>query len=232
MSRLDVEELTKTLDSGTAQASAVLRGVTFSVAAGECVGLRGATGSGKSTLLRIIAGLMAPDAGTVKLNSEVLSSPKFLLPPMRRGVSLVFQSLGLWPHLTVNGHLDFVLSATALARKDRERRRAEALETFLLRDLAERYPAQLSGGERHLLALARALCKEVRLLLLDEPFNGLDSALKERILATLKRERQRRGLTTVLVTHNDDELRALCQRVEQLSEGRIVCRKMARIDNK
>jgi iron(III) transport system ATP-binding protein len=229
VSRLEVTGIVKTLGpAATPQASAVLRNVTFSMVSGECLGLKGATGSGKSTLLRIIAGLMPPDAGEVRLDDEVLSTPKILVPPAERGIGMVFQNLGLWPHLNVRGHLDFVLSALPLTRTEREQRVDEALERFLLRGLEWRYPAELSGGEKHLLAIARALIANVKLLLLDEPFNGLDTALKERILERLKSERERRRLTTLLVTHDDDEMRLLCTRVEQMSEGRIIERVMAK----
>lgn len=222
MSRLEVTGLVKTLGGASHDASAVLRGTTFSVASGECLGLRGATGAGKTTLLRIIAGLLTPDAGEVRLDDRVLSAPGILVPPQERGIGFMFQSLGLWPHLTVKGHLDFVLAATRWTRQARTARRAAILDTFVLHGLENRYPGELSGGERHLLALARALCTDVRLLLLDEPFTGLDGALKGRILDTLRQERTRRRLTALLVTHNDDEMRALCQHVEQLSEGCIV----------
>jgi len=222
---LDVSGLVKTLGdpgSGPAEAAAALRGVSFSVARGECLGLKGATGAGKSTLLRIIAGLLAPDAGEVWLDGELMSSSDVLVPPARRQIGFVFQNLGLWPHLTVRGHLDFVLAASCMSRSERAARRAAILDTFVLEGLEQRYPSELSGGERHLLAIARAFCGDARLLLLDEPFTGLDGALKDRILDTLKKERVRRNLTTVLVTHDDDEMRTICQRTEQLSEGRIV----------
>lgn len=236
MSRLDVEGLVKTLGDSRAANSpagaadhlswngtlAVLRGVNLCIQPGECLGLKGATGSGKSTLLRIIAGLMRPDAGTVQLNGETISTPSASLPPGERGIGMVFQNLGLWPHLNVAGHLDYVLSATRLSKADCVLRRQEMLETFLLHDLRQRYPGQLSGGERHLLALARALCGEVRLLLMDEPFSGLDGSLKQRILVTLNKARTQRKLTALLVTHDAEEMRILCQRVEQLSEGRIL----------
>lgn len=221
MSRLEVKRLVKTLGA-RGGASAVLRDVTFHAADGECLGLKGSTGSGKSTLLRIVAGLLAPDAGEVELDSVVISSPKVMLPPARRGIGFVFQNLGLWPHLTVRGHLEYALSAAPYSRTECERLRAETVSTFVLSGLEDRYPAELSGGERHLLALARAMCTDIRLLLLDEPFTGLDGTLKERVLATLRRERLRRNLTTVLVTHDDAEMRLLCQRVIHLDEGHIV----------
>ena len=220
---LDVEELVKTLGEGGGieDASAVLRGVTFSVQSGECLGLKGATGAGKSTLLRIIAGLLHPDSGSVRIDERLVSSKEIHVPPQERGVGLMFQNLGLWPHLTVAGHLEFVLSASVRTKADRADRREEMLETFFLHGLEQRYPAQLSGGERHLLALARTFCGNIRVLLLDEPFTGLDGSLKARVLDTLRRERSRRKLTTLLVTHDTEEMKALCDRVEHLGEGHI-----------
>jgi iron(III) transport system ATP-binding protein len=229
MSRLEVTGIVKTLGpASTPQASAVLRNVTFGISSGECLGLKGATGSGKSTLLRIIAGLMSPDAGEVKLGDQIISTPHKIVPPQQRGIGMVFQNLGLWPHMKVAEHLDFVLSAMNLTRTEKQQRVSQTLEKFLLRGLERRYPAELSGGEKHLLAIARAMIGDVKLLLLDEPFNGLDTALKERILERLKSEREQRRLTTLLVTHNDDEMRLLCTRVEQISEGRIIERVMAK----
>lgn len=236
MSRLEVVGLVKTLGERrrsfafTRQRavidldsrSAVLRGVDLTIQSGECVGLRGATGSGKSTLLRLIAGLSMPDSGTVLLDGEIISTPASVRPPGMRQIGMVFQNLGLWPHLTVQGHLDFVLAVTPLSKAERDFRRQEILDTFLLSDLRQRYPSQLSGGERHLLALARAFCGEIRLLLMDEPFNGLDGILKQRILVTLNKARIKRGLTALLVSHDPQEMRTLCQRVEQISEGRIL----------
>jgi len=222
MSRLDVEGIVKTLGSGSRDGAAVLRGVDLIVRPGESLGLKGATGSGKSTLLRIIAGLMPADAGELRLDGERLSAPGIIVPPVQRRIGMVFQNLGLWPHMTVLGHLSFVLAAEKLNRTERAQRLDETLNAFVLNGLGERYPAELSGGERHLLALARACCANIRLLLLDEPFTGLDGALKKRILETLKSERSRRNLTTLLVTHDDDEMRTLCHRVEHLSEGRIL----------
>lgn len=229
MSRLDVEGIIKTLGGGP-DGSAVLRGIDLVVRPGESLGLKGATGSGKSTLLRIIAGLMPADAGELRLDGERLSAPHVIVPPARRRIGMVFQNLGLWPHMTVLGHLHFVLAAEKLTRTDRAQRLDEIVNAFVLNGMGERYPAELSGGERHLLALARAFCGNIQLLLLDEPFTGLDGALKKRVLETLKNERTRRNLTTLLVTHDDDEMRRLCHRVEHLSEGRILER-MTKVQN-
>lgn len=220
---LEVRGLIKTLVGDDAhRSSAVLRGIDLTLARGECLGLKGATGSGKSTLLRAIAGLLKPDAGQIFLDGVLLSDDKIRVQPAKRRIAMVFQNLGLWPHMTVLGHLNFVLAAEPLSRDERRQRLAEVQSAFVLNGLSERYPAELSGGERHLLALARAFCSDAKLLLLDEPFTGLDGALKKRVLETLKAERTRRNLTTLLVTHDDEEMRGICQRIEHLSEGRIL----------
>ena len=224
MNCLEVRGLTKTLISGGQRNSAVLRGVDLVIARGECVGLKGATGTGKSTLLRAIAGLIAADSGEIMLDGQLLSDPKIRVAPSKRRIAMVFQNLGLWPHMTVHGHLRFVLAAEPLSSAQRKQRLDEICNAFVLNGLGDRYPAELSGGERHLLALARAFCGDVKLLLLDEPFTGLDGALKKRVLETLRTERERRNLTTLLVTHDDGEMRATCRRVEFLSEGRILNR--------
>ncbi|MCZ7644160.1 MAG: ATP-binding cassette domain-containing protein [Planctomycetota bacterium] len=219
MSELDCQGLAKTV--GESDRAAVLRGVSFHVRAGSCVGLSGATGSGKTTLLRLIAGLEAPDRGEIRIDGRLASSPAWLLPPGQRRIGFVFQGLGLWPHLDVAGHLDYVLAASPLKGQARARHKDDLLEAFRLRDLRRRMPAELSGGEKHLLAIARALAGEVRLLLLDEPFAGLDGSLKSRVLETVARYRRARGLTAILVSHQTDELNALCEERLHLREGHI-----------
>lgn len=219
MSDLDVLDVSKTVGAG--DVSAVLRGVSFYVPSGDCLGLKGATGAGKTTLLRLIAGLEKPDAGEIRMDGLLVSSPKVLVPPGRRRIGFVFQSLGLWPHLTVSGHLDYVLSASSLRRDEAGRRKMELLEAFHLRDLAGRRPGELSGGEKHLLAIARALANDARLLLMDEPFAGLDGHLKDMVVSALRRVQRDRGLTALLVSHDPEDLRTLCRGVIQLREGHI-----------
>jgi iron(III) transport system ATP-binding protein len=219
VSRIEVREVSKTL--GGRAGTAVLRGVTFQAPEGRCVGLRGATGSGKTTLLRLIAGLDRPERGEILLDGQVVSGPRVHVPPHRRRIGFVFQSLGLWPHLNVAEHLDYVLSASPLPRDERARRKKELFEAFHLRGLEGRFPAELSGGEKHLLALTRALAGDVRLLLLDEPFAGLDGQLKEWVTGALASWRQSRRLTAVLVSHDPRDLARLCQSIVHLREGRI-----------
>lgn len=190
----------------------VLDGLDLTLADGESAVLLGASGSGKSTLLRLIAGLERPDAGSVRLAGRVVADARGrCLAPRRRGLGMLFQDLALWPHLSA---LDNVRLGLQAAHGRNATERAIAM-------LARRRPHQLSGGQRQRLALARALAPGHRLLLLDEPFNNLDPALKARLLALL-RERLRRDATALLhVTHQLDEALALGGRVLLLRAGRI-----------
>lgn len=219
MSAIECLDLAKTLGDG--ERTAVLRGVTLRASAGRCVGLSGATGAGKTTLLRLIAGLETPDRGEIRFDEIVVSSPAYSVPPARRRIGFCFQSLGLWPHLDVEGHLDFTLAAAPFSPDDRGRRKSELLDAFHLRDLRRRRPAVLSGGEKHLLALARALAGDIRILLLDEPFAGLDGSLKRHVIETVHRMRRARGLTTLLISHDPADFKALCDEVIHLREGHV-----------
>ena len=224
MAYLDVRSIAKTLgaagSSPDGEATAVLREVSLKVESGECVGLSGSTGSGKTTLLRIISGLERPDRGEIWLDGKLASSPKVVLPPGERHIGFVFQHLGLWPHLTVAEHLDYALSTLPLKKSEKNCRKEELLLEFSLHEkLIERRPAELSGREKRLLALARALCGDIKLLLLDEPFHGLDGALEARVVETLGRIRRTRKLATLLVSHAARDFERLCDRVVTLREG-------------
>lgn len=218
MNAIAVLDVTKALGAG----AAVLRGVTLRVPAMVCRGLSGPTGAGKTTLLRLIAGLDRPDRGEICLLGQPVSGPRAFVPPMRRRIGFVFQTLGLWPHLSVSGHLEYVLAATRVPSGERARRRDELLDAFRLRGLERRRPAELSGGEKHLLALARALAGDVSFLLLDEPFAGLDEKLKEQVAEALSRLMAARSLTAILASHDSSDLGRLCQGVAYLREGQVV----------
>ncbi|MCW8130838.1 MAG: ATP-binding cassette domain-containing protein [Planctomycetota bacterium] len=220
MSHLEILGVAKTL--GESDRVAVLREVTLRVQGGQCLGLKGATGSGKTTLLRLIAGLERLDQGEIRIDGLAVSGPKVHIPAGRRRVGFVFQTLGLWPHLSVDGHLDYVLQASPFRGDERVRRKRELLQAFHLGGLENRRPGELSGGERHLLAIARALAPDIRMLLLDEPFAGLDGQLRDLVIDALGRIRRERQLTTVLVSHDIFELRALSNELVYLREGHVV----------
>ncbi|HEX7898957.1 MAG TPA: ATP-binding cassette domain-containing protein [Planctomycetota bacterium] len=179
----------------------VLRGVSLDVPAGETLALLGPSGAGKTTLLRIIAGLDRPDAGAVTLDGVDASASG----PRGRGVGMVFQDLALWPYMTVEEHL----GGGAL------------LERFALGGLGRRRPPELSGGEKQRLALARAVSRDPRLVLLDEPFSGLDPLLRRSLGESFDELRRERGFTVVWVSHHLDGAVARASRAALLRDGRI-----------
>jgi sulfate transport system ATP-binding protein len=194
---------------------------SLDIAKGEFVALLGPSGSGKSTLLRILAGLDEPDCGAVLRDGEDLLA----LPAQHRGVGLVFQHYALFAHMTVSDNVAFGLRVRPRARRPSRREIATRVDALLrrvqLEALARRYPAQLSGGQRQRVALARALAVEPSLLLLDEPFGALDAQVRVSLRAWLRDLQRSLGLTTLLVTHDQDEALELADRVVVMNQGRI-----------
>jgi iron(III) transport system ATP-binding protein len=196
----------------------VLRGVTLHIQRGEFYTFLGPSGCGKTTLLRIIAGFVAPDEGTLLLDGEAINH----VPPWRRGVGMVFQNYALWPHMTVFENVAFGLKERRVARGEVQRRVMDALAQVDLLGTEKRRPSQLSGGQQQRVALARTLIIQPRALLLDEPLSNLDAKLRaEMRLALLKLQRDI-GLTTIYVTHDQEEALAMSTRVAVLSGGRVV----------
>lgn len=201
---------------------AVLAGLTLQARAGEVLALAGPTGSGKSTALRLLAGLEVPERGRVLVAGELAAADgRNLVPPERRGVAMVFQRLALWPHLTVAGSLEFVLAARHGAAQRAARART-LLEELRIAELAGRRPAELSGGQAALAAVARALAQEPRGLLLDEPFSGLDPELRDEIRGKVFALVRARGLAAVYVSHLREEALRAADRVVTLAEGRAL----------
>lgn len=196
---------------------AALHGVSFEVQEGELLTLVGASGSGKTTLLRILAGLEFPDEGEVSLGGEVITRGRSLpVPPERRQMGFVFQNHALFPHLRVRENVGF-----GLGRGNGRRRVSALLDLVGLQGLADRYPHELSGGERQRVALVRALAREPRLLLMDEPFSSLDQALREELRDETCRLIRAQQATTILVTHDTDDALAVSDRIVVLREGEI-----------
>lgn len=209
-------------DGGASGGREALRGVSLTVESGELLALLGPSGSGKTTLLNIIAGFHAPVDGTIRIDGEIASGGGRHLPPRLRGIGMVFQNLALWPHLTVEGHLDFALRGRGIPRRERAKLEAEILRLVELEPRARRLPGELSGGEAQRLALARALVGRPKLLLLDEPLGALDRQLREKMLDLLIRVRQERKVTTIHVTHDHDEALSLAPRAAVLDGGRLL----------
>jgi ABC-type Fe3+/spermidine/putrescine transport system ATPase subunit len=201
----------------------VLNRLSLDVVAGRAAVIVGPSGCGKTTLLRLIAGLEVPDSGEIVLNGAKVSGPgRLIVPPNQRGLGFVFQDLALWPHLTVQQNLEFVLGTTVASRAERRRRAQETLRLIRVEQLAARYPHQLSGGEQQRVALARAIVGQPRVLLLDEPLSSLDPALRGVLRNELTGLQRSLALTTVYVTHDREDADVLADRVVEMREGRIV----------
>ncbi|MGF7161891.1 iron(III) transport system ATP-binding protein [Rhodoligotrophos appendicifer] len=190
------------------------------VDAGEIVCLVGNSGCGKSSLLRLIAGVDQPTTGTIQLDGEVMAGSGTFVSPEHRDIGLMFQDYALFPHLTVAKNVAFGL--TELPNAERRARVAETLEQLEIKDLAERYPHSLSGGEQQRVALARALAPRPKLLLMDEPFSNLDRRLHEKVRAETIMVLRRFGMTCILVTHEPEEALMVSDRVVLMRSGRIV----------
>lgn len=197
-----------------------LRGVTLAAEPGEVLCLLGPSGSGKTTLLRIAAGIEPLDRGRLVLNDHEIAGPEINLPPERRGIGLMFQDFALFPHLTILDNVRFGL--TALSGADSRREAMAALERVGMAEYAANYPHALSGGEQQRVALARALAPRPAVLLMDEPFSGLDSRLKDSVRAeTLAILREARA-TAVVVTHDAEEAMRMGDRIALLRDGALV----------
>ena len=198
-------------------ARALLRDINLSVAAGEIVALLGPSGSGKSTLLAIVAGLQQPLGGSVWFDGQDITHQ----PPEQRRFALMFQDFALFPHLNV---LDNVAFGLVEQKQGKASARAQALEMLSLLGLAEHARHKvwhLSGGEQQRVALARALITQPRALLLDEPFSALDADLRASLREEFKARIQAAGMPTLLVTHDEQEARAMAARAVRLSDGRL-----------
>ena len=196
----------------------VFSDIDCSIGQGEFVTLLGPSGCGKSTLLRCIAGLTDVDGGTIQLDGQDLLP----LPPQKRGIGMVFQSYALFPNMTVAQNVAFGLRMQKVPRAERTRRVEETLELVELGALADRYPQQLSGGQSQRVALARSLITRPRLLLLDEPLSALDARIRRHLREEIRRIQRELGLTTLFVTHDQEEALTLSDRILLMDAGRIV----------
>ncbi|OFW13353.1 MAG: hypothetical protein A3F70_00340 [Acidobacteria bacterium RIFCSPLOWO2_12_FULL_67_14] len=197
-----------------------LDGVSLEVETGEIVSLVGPSGSGKSTLLRVIAGITRPTRGRVRLAGSEVAGPATFVEPEHRRVGLVFQDYALFPHLTIAANVAFGLKG--LDRRVVRRTVGELLERFGLARYAESYPHMLSGGERQRVALARALAPQPRVILMDEPFSGLDSRLRDRVRQETLDVLRETHTTTLVVTHDPSEAMRAADRVALLHDGRLI----------
>ncbi|WP_419954751.1 ABC transporter ATP-binding protein [Neobacillus niacini] len=200
----------------------VINDFSFSMNKGEIVGILGPSGSGKSTLLRLIAGLEIPNKGAIHIAEAPVVTEKLFVQPEDRSVGMVFQDYVLFPHMTVKDNLLFGLVRTS--RNERKSRLKEMLELVQMEEFELRYPHELSGGQQQRIALARALAPQPKVLLMDEPFSNLDSDLKDSIRLELRSILKKTGITCILVTHDRNDVEAICDRsisMSRIGDGNV-----------
>ncbi|HET6237887.1 MAG TPA: ABC transporter ATP-binding protein [Acetobacteraceae bacterium] len=198
------------------EAAAVER-VSLTVAPGELVSLLGPSGCGKTTTLRIVAGFVQPDHGTVLLKNADVTD----VPPNKRDVGMLFQNYALFPHLTAADNVAFGLRMRRVPRPERRRRVEQALDLVRLRDFTDRYPRQMSGGQQQRVALARAVVIHPSVLLLDEPLSNLDAKLRQDLRAEIRQLQQTLRITTIFVTHDQEEALTMSDRLVVMNHGRV-----------
>jgi putative spermidine/putrescine transport system ATP-binding protein len=197
--------------------NAVVKSISLDIADGEFLVLLGPSGCGKTTTLRMIAGFVPPSDGAIRIGDRDVTQ----LPPWKRNCGLVFQNYALFPHLTVAENVAFGLEMRKVPKADMTPRVAEALRLVRLDGYGERYPRQLSGGQQQRVALARALVIRPDVLLLDEPLSNLDAKLRLEVRVEIRALQQQLGLTTVMVTHDQEEALTMADRLVVMSEGAV-----------
>ena len=198
-----------------------VKGVTLQVPPGEVLAILGPSGSGKTSLLRLIAGFERPDEGTVSIDGIDVSLPVKMVEPSKRKLSMIFQDLALWPHMTVRQHIEFVLKKNKLPKDVLNSEITTILNHVSLNGHNSRYPHQLSGGEKQRLAIARAFASHAKYLLMDEPFSNLDSILKEDLQQLIIGLKNSLHIGIIYVTHNIEEALVLADTIAVMNKGRL-----------
>jgi len=212
--RLEVKNLSRSFGS-----LAVVDKISFKISSGQVTCLLGPSGCGKSTTLRMIAGVETPSSGQIFVDDELISSASFQVPPEARSIGLMFQDFALFPHLNVQQNVYFGLAGS---KEFKQKRSFDLLEKVGLAHFAFHYPHSLSGGEQQRIALARAIATSPNLLLLDEPLSALDAKVRVHLRQELKNFHRRLGLTTVMVTHDQEEALSIADRIFVMDSGKIM----------
>ncbi|WP_158126022.1 ABC transporter ATP-binding protein [Vibrio fluvialis] len=213
MSYVSVQQLTKRFGDNT-----VFESIQFDIQQGEFITLLGPSGCGKSTLLRSLAGLNPVDSGSIFVGGEEITHAA----PQKRGIGMVFQSYALFPNMTVAGNIGFGLKMQGLDKATMAREVAQVIELVALQGKEECYPHQLSGGQRQRVALARALVVKPRILLLDEPLSALDAKIRKHLRQQIRDIQKELNLTTIFVTHDQEEAMTMSDRIFLIHQGKIV----------
>src|SRR5229473_2596644 len=199
----------------------VVDNVNLAIDHGRLICLLGPSGCGKTTTLRLIAGFITPDSGEIRVGDKLISSPAKTLPPEQRGMSMIFQSYALWPHMTIAENVAYGLKLRKLDKAAIGKRVDTILAATHLEKFAERYPGELSGGQQQRVALARALVIEPETLLLDEPLSNLDANLREEMRFEIRRLHDEYRYTTVYVTHDQSEAMTTADLIAVMNAGKI-----------
>ncbi len=211
--RIDIENATKRFGS-----IAAVSEVDLSIQDGELFTLLGPSGCGKTTLLRLIAGFYAADEGEIRFDGRNVGG----VPPNERGIGMVFQNFALWPHMTVLENVTYGLKLRNLGRSEIAQRANDVFEKVKLPGFGERYPGQLSGGQQQRVALARALILNPKILLLDEPLSNLDAKIRVQVRQEIRKLQKDLGITTMYVTHDQEEALTLSDRIAVFNQGRVL----------
>jgi len=210
--RISVKDLTKRFGP-----LAVVSEVSLSIQEGELFTLLGPSGCGKTTLLRLIAGFYAPDGGEIRFDDRVVNA----VPPHERGIGMVFQNYALWPHMTVSENVSYGLKLRKISSSEIAERVRGVLHKVGLTGLGDRYPGQISGGQQQRVALARALVLNPQILLLDEPLSNLDAKIRIQVRAEIRKLQKELGITTIYVTHDQEEALTLSDRIAVFNQGKV-----------
>lgn len=217
MNALEVKNLRKSFNK-----KEVVKGISFDIEKGQLLALLGPSGCGKTTTIRMIAGLEMPDDGEILIEGTLASqSRKVNISQKQRHIGMVFQDLALWPHMTVYENIEFGLKVNGLAKAERQKRIDAVLNKVKMQKYAEKYPAGLSGGQQQLIAIARAIVTEPKLLLMDEPLSNIDIKLREDIRQEIRRIQQETQITTIYITHDQEDAFLLANKVAVMNAGML-----------